>query len=207
MCQVEWTEVKRLFEEHGCVVVGHPELRWYQESWGALARAGLTEVADTGELELTEVVVRLRSVCLLAMYLGIYRAAGHASDLGGYSEGPGNVWEYMESLEVGAEEILQVARLSGLTELTRAISGEDDKHDHIDLDEIAMSMIQDENASIFSTLKDHYGDNVGLFVSIWNSRLPLDKIEPVDAVVNSTCWGDGKQEVWMYMESGMKDWI
>ncbi|MCY3597725.1 MAG: hypothetical protein OXG71_09885, partial [Rhodospirillales bacterium] len=100
---------------------------------------------------MTEVVVRLRAVCLLAMYLGIYRAAGHASDLGGYSEGPGNVSEYMESLEVGAEEILSVVRLAGLTESVWAISGEGG-HDKIDLDEIAMSMIQDENAAIFGAL-------------------------------------------------------
>ena len=198
--------MKRFFEEYGCVVGGHPELRWYQESWGALARAGLTELAETGEWELTEVVVKLRAVCVLAMYLGVYRAAGPNSDLGGYSEGPGNIWEYLGSLDVDAEEILGVARLAGLLELGRATSGEDDESDNLDVDEIAATMIQEENAAIFSSLKEHYGDNLGLFVSIWNSRLPPDKIESVDAIVNSTYWGDGKHEVWMYVESGMKDW-
>ena len=206
MGQVEWIKVARFFDEYGCVVSGHPELRWYQESWGALARAGLTELAETEELELTEVVVKLRAVCVLAMYLGVYRAAGQYSHLGGYSEGPDNIWEYLGSLNVDTEEILGVARLAGLLELGCAASGEDDESDNIDVDEIAATMIQDENAAIFSALKEHYGDNLGLFVSIWNSRLPLDKIEPVDAIVNSTYWGDGKHEVWMYVESGMKGW-
>ena len=80
---LEWFQVEKLFEESGCVVSGKPEIRWYQESWGALKRAGLANTTEFEELELAQTVLRLRAPCLLAMYLGIYQVA-EDSELGGY---------------------------------------------------------------------------------------------------------------------------
>ena len=71
---LEWHEVRDFFEAHGCVICGSPEMRWYQESWGALKRAGLADTTEFEEDELAETIPKLRAICLLAMYLGIYQA-------------------------------------------------------------------------------------------------------------------------------------
>jgi hypothetical protein len=66
MSQIEWWEVRDFFREYGCVWIDHPEMRWYEESWGALMRAELASYrTDAGE-----VLVKLRAICLLKMYLG-----------------------------------------------------------------------------------------------------------------------------------------
>ena len=41
MTDLEWHQVREFFEANGCVMIDQPELRWYQESWGALKRSGL----------------------------------------------------------------------------------------------------------------------------------------------------------------------
>ncbi|HEY5865275.1 MAG TPA: hypothetical protein VI542_06940, partial [Candidatus Tectomicrobia bacterium] len=49
----------------------HPEMRWYEESWGALMRADLAgDNPDDGTDDQGEVLVKLRALCLLKMYLG-----------------------------------------------------------------------------------------------------------------------------------------
>ena len=45
-----------------------------------------------------------------------------------------------------------------------------------------------------------------LLVSLWNSRKPSDEDEPLDDILNSVRPGDGKLEVWAYVEEGMTGW-
>ena len=67
MSEIEWFEIRDFFSEHGRVWMDQPEMRWYEESWGALMRAGL---ADDNTDDDGEVLVKLRAICLLKMYLG-----------------------------------------------------------------------------------------------------------------------------------------
>ncbi len=71
MSEIEWFEIRDFFSEHGCVWMDQPEMRWYEESWGALRRAGL---ADEDTDDHGEVLVKLRAICLLKMYLVFVRA-------------------------------------------------------------------------------------------------------------------------------------
>ena len=83
---------------------------------------------------------------------------------------------------------------------------EDEEVDDEQLHEIAMDLVSYENGAIYGALTEHYGGKMRLFVSIWNSRVPLDEIEPLQNVVESTSLGDGKLEVWSYVGDGMTDW-
>ena len=114
MSTIEWNQVRRLFEEHGCVMIGHPEMGWYQEAWQALEKAGLTRIAEFEEYELGQTMLKLRALCLLAMYLGMYQAAGKFSELGGhFSEHQPFSW-YLHTLNVTRKEIWELARLWGI---------------------------------------------------------------------------------------------
>ena len=202
---LEWFQVQRFFEENGCVIDGRPEIRWYQESWGALKRAGLANNTEFEEFELAQTALKLRALCLLAMYLGIYQAAGD-SELGGYFSEHDFFPSYLHSLGVETEDIWKLARREGMLETDCQSYWEDEEVDDEQLHEIAMDLVSYENGAIHRALEEHYGGNVGLFVSIWNSRVPLDEIEPLQDAVDSTYLGDGKLAVLSYVENGMTGW-
>ena len=203
---LRWSEVEGFFREHGCVIVDAPELGWYRESWGALEKAGLTGAAESEEFGLDRTVPRLRVLCLLAMYLGIYQAAGEYSELGGYfSEHKPCSW-YLDSLNVDIEGLWDSARRTGALETDAESYWEDEDADDEPLYELAMELVSVETNAIFSALVDHYGGKTELFVSLWRSRSASDEEEPVEDIVNSVHPGDGKLEVWAYVEEGMTGW-
>ena len=72
-------------------------------------------------------------------------------------------------------------------------------------EEVAPDLIRKENSLIYNVLKDHYGGNSLLFVSIWNSRSPLHQAESPDVILNLDLTGD-KLSVYQYIEDGMCDW-
>ena len=82
---------------------------------------------------------------------------------------------------------------------------ENEELDNEQLSEIAIELVSYETGSMFDSLKKHYGDQIGLFVSIWNSRLPSDYKESPRDAINSVRGGDGKVEVWSYIEGGMSE--
>ena len=53
------------------------------------------------------------------------------------------------------------------------------------LRDVVPELIREENDSIYKALEAHYGGAVGLFVSLWNSRQPLHRIDPHEDFVNS----------------------
>ena len=203
---LRWSEVEGFFQEHGCVIVDAPELRWYRESWGALEKAGLTGAAESEAFGLDRTAPRLRAVCLLAMYLGIYQAAGEYSELGGYfSEHIPCSW-YLDSLNVDIEDLWDAARRMGALETDAESYREDEDADDELLYELAMELVGVETDAIFSTLVDHYGGKTELFVSLWRSRSAPDEDEPVEDIVDTVHPGDGKLEVWAYVDEGMTGW-
>ena len=205
MKNVEWDEVESFFRDYGCPVVGHPELGWYQESWHALERADLVRNYQSDEFNISDAVPKLRAICLLAMYLGIYQVA-EGTDLGGYfSEHPPISW-CLDSLNVEMEQIWNLARHEGVIDTKITNYMEDEGLDNEQLSEIAIELVSYETDSIFDSLKKHYGDQIGLFVSIWNSRFPSGHKESPQDVINSVYGGDGKVEIWSYIEGGMSEW-
>lgn len=201
-----WDQVQPFFEEHGCTVVGNPEIRWYREAWEALERAGLTGTTEFQECRFALTVLRLRAICLLAMYLGMYQAAGSHSGLGGHFEDhPGIAW-YLESLDVELRDIWDLARAYGVLETDASTWCEDEETDERRLLEIAVELASYDNSAIFHALVEHHGGNPGLFVSLWNSRFSADDAESFEEVVNSGHFGDGKPEVWAYVEERMQAW-
>ena len=201
-----WSQVEGFFREHGCVVVGEPELRWYRESWGAMEKAGLTGAVEFREFGLDRTVLGLRAVCLLAMYLGIYQAAGEYSELGGYfSEHEPCSW-YLGSLKVDSEDIWTFARWAGVLETEAESYWEDEDADDELLYDLAAELVADETRAIFTALVDHYGGKTELFVSLWRTRSASDEDEPVENIVDSVHPGDGKLKVWAYVEEGMRGW-
>ena len=201
---VEWEQVRPFLEEHGCVVDGHPEIRWYQESWGALERAGLTSTTEFKEFELAQTILKLKALCLLAMYLGMYQVSGEYSELGGYFSEHDSSSSYLCSLNIEMEVIWELARRQGYLETAHSSYWEEKEVDDEMLHDIAMEMVSNENKAIFRVLDEHYGGNNGLFVSMWNSRWPLEEVEPVENVLNSAT--PEKLEVWSYVKEGMEGW-
>ena len=202
---LEWSQVKSLFDEEGCVVFGNPEIRWYQESWGALKKAGLASNTEFEEPEIAQTVLKLRAVCLLVMYLGMYQAAGEMSELGGYSSGH-SLSSYLDSLKVEPEDIWELARRQKMLETDVQSFWEDEEIDDESLEEMAMNLVKDEERPIFKVLEEHYGGHIGLFVSMWNSRVSLDDVETVQEVIHPTSPTDGKAEVLEYVRNGMQEW-
>ena len=203
---LDWADVRGFFEEHGCVVSGSPEIRWYRGSWDALMQSGLANATQLEEHGHAQIVLKLRAICLLAMYLGINQAAGEFSELGGYFSEHSSISAYLASLNVEYEEVWELARRVGLFETDSPSYWEDEEADDEWLCEIAMDLVRDENGPVYSILKEHYGGDNGLFVSLCNSRVPLDEIEPVQDVVNAGDTDDGKLEVWSYVQEGMTGW-
>lgn len=203
---LRWDQVRQFFEDHGCVVTGHPEIRWYRESWEALDKADLTSTTEFQKFELAQTVLKLRAFCLLAMYLGMYQAAGTYSELGGnFSDHPHVSW-YLDSLDVQRKDIWELAHASGMLQTEAAGYCEDEETDEEQLCEIAMDFVSEENTAIFNALVEHYGGNAELFVSLWNSRVSPDDAEPFETVVDSMRPQDGKVEVWAYVEEQMVGW-
>ena len=203
---LDWADVRGFFEEHGCVVSGSPEIRWYRGSWDALMQSGLANATPSEEHGHARTALKLRAICLLAMYLGIYQAAGEFSELGGYFSEHSSISDYLDSLNMEYEEVWELARQVGLFDTDSSSYWEDEEADDEWLCEIAMDLVRDEIGPIYSALKEHYGGDKGLFVSLWNSRVPLHEIEPVQDVVNAVDAGDGKLEVWSYVQEGMTGW-
>lgn len=202
-----WDEVRQFFEDHGCVVTDHPEIRWYRESWEALDKAGLTSTTQYQTSELAQTVLRLRALCLLTMYLGVYQAAGPYSELAGYFWEHPDVSCYLDSLDVQMKDIWELARTSGMLEKANATSyGEDEDADDGQLCEIVMDLAREENKVIFDTLSEHYGGVVELFVSLWNSRMSPDEAESILSAVNVLEPIGSKLAIWSYVEEGMTDW-
>ena len=203
---LEWHEVRDFFEAHGCVICGSPEMRWYQESWGALKRAGLADTTEFEEDELAETIPKLRAICLLAMYLGIYQAAGEMSNLGGYFGDHAPFSSYLHSLGVEIEAIWELARRRGILETDYRCYSDDETTDDEQLHDIAMQFVRDQNVAIFRALQKHYGGNTALFVSLLNSRLPLDEVEHSQNIADFMYPGDGRLDVLSYVKSGMNGW-
>ena len=226
--ELDWDDVERFFHEYGCVMMDHPELRWYQESWGALMRCGLAGWTRFEDHEHAQTLLKLRAICLLAMYLGIYQQGSvYGPELGGCFLGHPGIWEYLEALKVDDESLWEMARIGGY--LPEEESGSVEEHDDEEaedederaeiLRDVVPELIREENASICKALEAHYGGTVGLFESLWNSRLPLHRVDPHEDLVNPTLPPNAgldylltspelgeMAEVYDYVESGMRNW-
>lgn len=201
---LEWIDVRSFFEEHGCVVAGKPEIEWYRTAWSALEKAGLTCSGKLGSFQVDLSTVKLRALCLLAMYLGVYQAAGESSDLGGYffEHEPGS-W-YLHSLNVEMEDIWALARRAGALDTESPSYWEDEDTDVEQLCDIAMDLAVDEGDIVYRALVEHYGGNEGLFVSWWNSRLTSDESNSFRSIIASADPGNGTLEAWSYVQNGME---
>ena len=239
---VAWVDLEHFFETLGCVVVRHPELRWYQESWGAITRAGYSNLYS-GD---SQIKSRLQAILLLKMYLGIYQQPSLGSELEGYlSEGdPCGLSEMIDILHIGWSDLFDIVVAEGLFALEniwetireqgepdalidRALAGcrswdgvrdllyREGRADLIEsvvdswLDSDGLDVVEDlirvDNDWIYGVLSRHYGDNAGLFASIWNSRNPLDQVKPIEVIVNSDV-SEGKITTLAYVEDGMRNW-
>ena len=140
MDDLEWHEVRGFFEANGCVVVDSPELRWYQESWGALRRSDLTDTSEFEEDDPAGTMPKLRALCLLYMYLGMYQAAGEDKY---YFEHP-SVSSYLHSLGVDLEDIWKLAHRRDMLKADYRNYSDDDQTDDEDLYDIATQIVSDQ---------------------------------------------------------------
>ena len=108
---MDWGDVAGFFDEYGCVMMDHPELRWYQESWGALMRAGLAGRTRFDDYEHAQAHLKLRAICLLAMYVGIYQQVPYGPELGGCFFGHPGISEYLEALHLDDDTLWEMARI------------------------------------------------------------------------------------------------
>ena len=226
--ELDWDDVESFFYEYGCVMMNHPELRWFQESWGALLRTGLASCTRYEDYEHAQTLLKLRAICLLAMYLGIYQqGSDYGPQLGGYFNGHPGIWEYLEAFKVDDKSLWEMARIDGY--LSDGETGGVEEHDDEEaedederaeiLRDAVLEWIREENDSIYKVLEAHYGGAVGLFASLWNSRKSLHRVDPHEDVVNPTLPPNAgldylftspelgeMAEVHDYVESGMRDW-
>ena len=202
----DWVAVESLFSQHGSVMAGKPEIRWFETAWGALEAAGLTDsTALSPELD-SATVPKLRAICLLAMYLGIYQAAGEFSRLGGYFSEHSYFGDYLDALGVDTEELWFCMRETGMLETDVESFWEDGETDEDLLFEIAKEFVKYECASVYRALVGHFGGKGMLFAALWNSRLPREEQEPCEVGVDLSDYLPEKTEIWAYIEEGMANW-
>ena len=104
--QVEWPDIRAFFAVYGCPTLSGTELQWFERSWGALREAGLTRANVAADGACGQAGVKLRAVCLLAMYLGMYQQGG---PLEGYFDDHLGLSVYLG--ELGVEEEAALAML------------------------------------------------------------------------------------------------
>ena len=218
--ELDWDDVSTFFEEFGCVMIDHPELRWYQESWGGLMRCGLASNTRFEDDEHAQVILKLRAICLLAMYLGIYQQEPKGPMLDGCFSGHPGVSEYLTSLKLDEDVLWEIAHMEGFAPVGEE---EEDDEDYDFYAEVirgsAMELIKDENDTIYRALEAHYGGVRGLFLSLLNSRIALHKVDPHEDIINvapahadlnylltSPELGE-KATVYEYVEGAMRNWV
>ena len=106
--ELKWSEIGKFYREYGCPTEFKPVMGWYEESWGALMRAGLASTSRFEKNEYGEVITKLRAICLLAMYLGMYQQGG---PMEGYFRDHIGLSVYMEELEIDKKAILEVLNI------------------------------------------------------------------------------------------------
>ena len=85
-----------------------PVMGWYEESWGALMRAGLASTSRFEKDEHGETIIKLRAICLLAMYLGMYQQGG---PMEGYFGDHIGLSFYLEELKIDKKAILEILNI------------------------------------------------------------------------------------------------
>ena len=108
--ELEWYDVKDFFRSHGCPTLGGTEMRWYEESWGAIMRSGLASTSKYEKDEHGEIIIKLRAICLLAMYLGMYQQGGHME--GYFNDHPWGLSGYLEELGIDKKTILELLNIN-----------------------------------------------------------------------------------------------
>ena len=204
---LRWTDARGFFEEHGCVISGKPEIEWYNVAWVALEKAELTCSGKLGSFQVNLATVKLRALCLMAMYLGVYRAAGEFSNLGEYVSELRPISWYLQLLNVDMDDIWNLAHQQGGLNTGRLSCWEDEDTDLEQLYEVAVDLVVNERDVIYEALVEHYGGSKGLFVSWWNSRLPVNEGGSWQSIFASAVAGDGTLEAWHYVRNGMRDFF
>ena len=109
---VPWDDIRHFFEMCGCVMVGGPEMRWYQESWAAVVRA------RSSNIDSHEFISKLQAICLLKMYLGIYQQ-DRFSEMGCYFEDdePFSLSQMIDILDIDWPDLVGLVVREGFFDL------------------------------------------------------------------------------------------
>ena len=233
---VAWSSLRGFFEEYGCALIGDTVLRWYQESWGAVARWGITKLSCS-RYEDYETPSRLQALCLLHMYLGMYQqqmSGELAEDFDGlYSLGlmvdelhinRGDLLRalYAEEL-IGMDDVRSVLLEWEEHDLVREIAAEDWPWDKIQkkgeqfLDDMADSLMEmfgwgavEELIKVDnSLLYDAISEHYGGDVDMFAAIWNSRReLDQVESVddVVNSNVSGEKLAAWEYARSGMTDW-
>ena len=106
--ELSWPEIENLFREYGCPTAFREVMGWYEESWGALMRSRLASTSRFENDEHGEIIIKLRAICLLAMYLGMYQQGG---PMEGYFNDHIGLSVYLEELEIDKKVILELLNI------------------------------------------------------------------------------------------------
>ena len=106
------------------------------------------------------------------------------------------------------EDLWEIGHMHEMLETESSTYWEDEETSESDLESIGMELVREENHDIYEILHRHYGGDIGLFTSIWNSRKLSDEIGPaLEHLVNTGIYSeDGVQEAWDYIRGGMRSW-
>lgn len=181
----DWPQFHRFFEEYGNIWVGSPEMRWYEEAWGAVARA-IRDESDSDSCP--EVALKLQSICLVNMYHSFCTAFG---------EGPcGHSFSDMaDSLGIDSDDIADASEPSG---------SESDEPEAL-FEDAVMEKVWAWRERVFETLLRHFGGESFLFVALWNSMRPQSEVESANAILS--CGLDPeKLTAFQYVSEGMANW-
>jgi hypothetical protein len=151
MATLSWNEVKDAAAQIFNVWVGQPELRFAEEAWAHIVKAGLAEA----ETELEAVQVKIRFMALACVYLDFCALAKDEDCSPAFSD-----WAH--DLEI---ELFRVGQLVGTSD--EDCNEAQDEYQFLDL---ALTVLTDRcRAELHRVLVAGYGNENKLYTALWHS--------------------------------------
>jgi hypothetical protein len=182
MPTLTWDDLEPAADKAFSIWVGQPELRWAKDAWQILTDAGLADYA--GDLDRHRAIIRF--LALAGIYSDWCDAAWDE-----YSEPWYSHW--CEDLEISAFRIGQL------------VGAEDDdgseECDDASLVADALTQLADDaRPEVAEALLAHFGNESGLFLSLWRSRELQHDQSDVDLDEDDDDWEDDAGD-WAEAES------
>ncbi len=200
-------EALQFFSEYACVWTDNPELKWYEESFGALWHdlVGEDKYEDEDESIDLDVLLQIRAVCLVKIYLHFWTCFDEGDD--------SDIESMLYGVKVKFQDILNFIKKEKFNQKdyekgeVDGVDLEDEDYEIIrPYESKLLSILEKENSYVYEILKRHYGGDSMLFVSLYNSRFDLFDRNDAEYILNDISYPESNQKLcaFDYVTDGLR---